>query len=687
MLTLKEKLHYLLNAARVKRSDVMPSVWAEQNRIMRSHESSRRGPFSYDYTPYTRKLVDYLHPSNPVKVIGIKKGAQLGFSRGLIENGIGWIMSENPGNIMYLVGHSDLVEKAVAKLDSMITGCNIRHLVKSNVVKAKNNRTGDTNRQKEFPGGSLITGSATNHKELRQVDIKFGFYDDFEAVKAASKQSGSTFRLIMQRHASYYDSMKAFFNSTPELKIDSNIDLIFDMGDQQYYNIHCRCCHEPIVLEWEITIDEKEKAGMWWKYDNMGRLDKSSVGYICQKCGGFFDDSNKLEQLQNGLWVPTAIPVDETFASHQISSLYAPPGMFDWAHYVQQYLEANPPGQPRNEALHQTFVNVVLGLSFEPSSEMPKAGQIQKNQRVGYTAGVVPNALSIKDGNGPIVLLTCAADMNGVMDEENGIEDGRLDYQVLAWAANGAKYSVAHGSIGTFIPREGQKKDKADRAKYTYALKKQNSVWPYFDKLLEHHFPTDDGGSMQIEVSGLDCGHFTSYAYAFLDTTQNDVLGLRGDKADGKYRLVDKSAPWFKAGQERVGYWLLDVNRIKDVLSQHMRLQWNPDTDESQPVNFMNFPQGCPPPPELPHHPEGNLYAFANFFEHFEAEQRKEKKDALGNVTAMLWEKKTSAHQNHQWDCYIYNLALREIMLHQLGKQLKLKDFTWADFVKLRLGE
>jgi len=41
----------------------------------------------------------------------------------------------------------------------------------------------------------------------------------------------------------------------------------------------------------------------------------------------------------------------------------------------------------------------------------------------------------------------------------NGTEqDARMDYEVVAWSESGATYSIKHGSIGTFIPREGAKK-------------------------------------------------------------------------------------------------------------------------------------------------------------------------------------------------------------------------------------
>ena len=74
----------------------------------------------------------------------------------------------------------------------------------------------------------------------------------------------------------------------------------------------------------------------------------------------------------------------------------------------------------------------------------------------------IPEKLSVKDGNGQVVLITLASDLNGKMD------DARLDYEVVAWTESGANYSIDHGSIGTFIPNQTQRqKDKDDREHWT----------------------------------------------------------------------------------------------------------------------------------------------------------------------------------------------------------------------------
>ena len=668
-----DQINEILDAGLFQFSTIKPSSWAEQNRVMDSSVSPFPGQFSFDVNPYTREIVDCLSPDHPARIIAIMKGAQIGFSTSVIENGIGYIISQNPGNILFLTGHSDLSQEAMDKIDQMIDSCGIRHMIRPNVQRAKAMKTGDTNMKKEFPGGSLVAGSATNHKLLRQRSVRFGFIDDFEAAKVASKESGATTKMIEQRFAAYYDKMKLMYISTPELKDLSNIEPVFKLGDQRYYFIPCPCCGEAISLHWSIEVDGtdgKEIAGITWKVDSGGRLIKDSVGYICQKCAGFFTDARKFEMNRAGEWRPTAEPSEEGYYSYHLSSLYAPPGMYDWKHYVNDYIKACPPGQKRDENLYKAFVNLCLGVTYEQQGDEIEANELQRNIR-NYDIGILPDRLSENDGNGKIVLLTCGADLNGKED------DARLDYEVLAWSESGSNYSVLHGSIGTFIPRENTKKIKVDREKWTYHHNKPNSVWPAFREILNKKFITDTGRAMRVFITGLDCGHYTNHAYAFLDKpniTAGLVVGLKGEP-DGKYRRFDRDTPIFRPGKERSGLYLVEVNQIKDMLEKLIKLQWDPAMDEFQPAGFMNYPT-----------PSGGLYLFDNYFSHYESEHRVvESKDGQG--VASLWKKKTSAHQNHFWDVRVYGHAVRDILVAMVCKELKIKVYGWSDYVDVVLSK
>lgn len=662
----------MLDSARFLLSDSKPSDWTEMNRVMASDETSSPGPFQYKYTPYLREVVDCLSQNHPARYIAVMKGAQIGFSTGVIESGIGWIMAQNPGNILFLSGHQELSEEAMnGKIDKMIDSCGLRPLIKPSVQRKKNQRTGDTAKMKEFPGGYLVAGSASNHKLLRQRSVQYGFIDDFDAAKKSSKEAGSTTMLIQQRFAAYHDKMKLFYISTPELKENSNIEPVFKLGDQRRYFVPCPCCGDYIPLLWNVEIEGKEgeMGGITWELDEKGALNPESVGYICQICGDKFDDSHKVEMNQLGEWRATAEPKEVGYYSYHISCLYAPPGMFDWTHYVGEYLKANPPGGKRIESDHKAFVNLVLGETYEQQGEETEAKTIQQNIRK-YEIGTIPESLSIRDGNGRIVTLTCACDLNGTED------DARLDYEIIAWPEkDGVSYSILQGSIGTFIPREGSLKVKEDRERWSYRPHTARSVWPELEKILSKVYLTDSGMKMMISLTGVDSGHFTNFVYDFIDTNNikgKNVVGVRGDK-ESRYRKYDADTPSFKYSRERKDLFMVDVNYVKDHLSEAMKLTWTPSSGDSQPPGFMNFPV-----------PSGGKYLLSNYFSHFESEHKTRQENDSGEVS-FRWVKKTSNAQNHFWDIRIYNMALRDIIVDRVFKELKMKRGTWVEFCKILL--
>lgn len=665
---MRDQLEAILDSFDFKLERLKPSEFAEKYRVMTSDVSPYPGKFSYELTPYLREVIDTMAADSPARVIAVMKGAQLGFSTGVIEPGVGWIMKESPGNILFYVGHSDLVSKAADKIDQMIDSCGIRNLIRPNSLR-KSKKTGDTSTGKEFPGGSLILGSPGSQKALRQISIRYGFIDDYESVKGSTKESGSTKLMFEQRFAAYYDKMKVYYISTPEVQQTSNIEPAFLRGDQRYYFVPCPLCEEKIRFEWEVKdATNKTIGGITWKMDENNKLIDESVGYTCPECGGFFTDRHKHKMNLLGEWIPTAVPEQKDYVSYHVNSLYAPAGMYNWLHYVNQWLAAHPKDAEPKEKELQTFYNVVLGKTWKMVGKSPKASQLAVNSG-RYEIGIVPNELSKKDGNGEIFMLTLGSDLNGI------VEDARLDYEIIAWSVNGSTYAVDHGSIGTFIPRENTRKHKVDRERWTYDHGFENSVWPEFENVLNKTFKTDDGKEMSITIAGVDTGHYTAQAYEFIDYF-NDILifGLKGKDVD-KMRRFGVDTPSTKKARERDNLFLVEVNQIKDSFAELVGLKWDESLGIDQPAGFCNFPA-----------PNGRTFSMPHYFNHFEAEHRIIEKNPKGEDVGARWVKKKSSAQNHLFDCRIYNIALANILSVQICKEAGVKEISWFAFVDIMQG-
>lgn len=643
-----------------------PVQWAETSRVM-PHSNVYKGAFSYERNPYLKEIVNHLQPSSPAKKIAIIKGAQIGLSAGVIENGIGWSIKYNPTNILLAAADAELAKESFNdRIDPMIDSAGLRHLIHSTSGKKRNMRTGDTETEKEFLGGKLTGRGLQNAGKWRQTSFQFIFADDIDAAKRSDKKEGSTVNLINQRAASYGDAAKIFYISTPTYKKTSIIEPLYLQGDQRKFMMPCPCCGSFIPIEFQLRQDN-EFYGIVWDTDTKGKLINNSVRYRCQSCGDTFkEDGNKSKMLRNGYWQPTAEPSEPGFFSYHISALYAPPGMYNWEHYVRQFLAAVKSG---DEGEMKTFNNVVLGKTWEEKTTKTSAAKISQNTR-DYEVGTIPNELSNRDGNGDIVLVTCAADLNG-LDTSNtryDYDDARLDWEITAHSESGATYSIDQGSIGTFQRR----KNIDGRSLWTYKHNMAYSVWDDFAKIITKEYITDEGNIMKIAMTGIDVGAYSHHVWTFINLMKGQAVcaGIKGDTEAKKVRLGADDQSYFSISKQESDLYIVRTNLIKNNLAQHMLLEWPSGKD--QPPNFMNFPI-----------PSQNKYTAKGFFNQYESEEKNIEVDVGGLDIAYRWEKKTSSAQNHFWDCRVYNMALANILMTLICKEAKQNYPSWQLFCKI----
>lgn len=647
-------------------SDVLPSEFANR-RLMKSGESNFIGRFDIERTPYLKEIHDFFSIYNSKNVLSLMKGHQLG-GNATFENAICYRISEAPTNIMVVSANENLASKAMNRINKAIDGFDIRHLIRLDSKQKTNNRaSGDTAMFKQFSGGSLISFGGQSYSNMRSNPVQIIIADECDTYKVKDEKAGSFINVMDDRTSSYGASRKTMYLSTPLLKNSSIIYQTFLQGDQRFYNVPCPCCGELITLEWYGKNDQGVEYGVMFDVKK-NRVVPSSVRYRCQSCAGEFEEKkHKTEILRYGEWIPTAEPIAENYTSYAISSLYAPLGMKSWTDYAVKYQSIYPrAGFPKTSEL-QSFHNSVLGKVWEPKGKTPKITKLQNNTR-DYKIGEVPHDLCAEDGNGRIIFLTCTCDLNGVMNSENG-DDVRIDYEVKAWSEKGPSYSVDAGSFGTFKSKVVYKnlKQPEDRIKYTYRLLTENSVWPAFREVIEK-----DYSGMNILITGVDTGNYTDYANDFIKWCNDgglSVIGLKGDKPES-FRQTSEDRQIYKKSKKEENLYLVNVNSVKDDLADAMQLD---ATEEFQPSNFLNFPNA-----------EGGKYDYKNYFSHYEGEQKKVKKNA-NNIEYYLWERKHGKN-NHFWDCKVYNIALKQIMIDIICKASGV-DPLWNNVCLLVGGE
>ena len=652
----------------------MPSEWVEKNIILSPDVSRFSGRFSYDLSPYAREIIDHLHPSNPSRQITIMKGAQSGITQGVIVPGMIWIISEHPDNFLFTASDKEIAKKTITtRFDPVMQSSGLKHLIRPNTIRAKGQRSGDTDFSKEFAGGNAIIEGTNNAGKFRFFSVKTVMMDDFDNAPENDKKEGSIRELIKGRQTSYGNLAKTIYCSTPTIEQTSNVYKTFLMGDQRKWHWPCPGCGSFIPSDWKIEQEDGTLAGIVWNLDDNKELIEESVKFKCPECGYLISNQEKHEINEQGVWIPTAKPQDGYTVSYYMNSLIIPPGFITWVDLVHEFLKANPPGERAKIALLKVFLNVRLGLPFEEKGEAPRIMQLMNNVRE-YENGIVPDEFCEDDGNGEIILITLAADLGGVMKDD--IEDARIDWEIVAHTSNNVTYSIDHGSVGTFKRiRKKSKKEKSDdskRKKYTYRHGMENSVWPMLEQIIKRDLTSQSGATYNVKLSLVDTGHFTKYAYQFIKkahTGRNWVFGVKGIP-EKNYRTVVKDVAKIKKSSNIANLYLIDVEQIKDELAGNIDLKTGDDS--SQPSGFMNFPM-----------PKGKKYQLKTFFKHYESEARKEIVEH-GEVVGFKWDKKNSDVENHFWDVRVYNLAATSIFIDLIKRtnQRLYKDLSWVTYVE-----
>ncbi len=570
----------------------IPSEWVEKTIILDPEVSRFSGRYSYDLSPYAREIIDNLHPSNPYKIISVMKGAQSGITQGVIVPGMAWIISEHPDNFLFTASDKEIAKLTITtRFDNIMQSSGLKHLIRPNTSRSKGQRSGDTDFSKEFAGGSAIIEGTNNAGKFRFFSVKTVFMDDFDNAPRADKKEGSIRKLVEGRQTSYGNLAKTFYVSTPTITQTSNVYEMYLQGDQRKWHWPCPECNEFVPSDWRIKKADGSFAGIVYELDSENRLIEESVFFKCPCCGHNISNNEKHDLNNKGKWIATAIPKDKYYRSYYMNSLIIPPGFINWVDLVKEWLEACPPNKKPNSDLLKVFNNVRLGLPFEEKGEAPKMMQLMENIR-DYRVGIVPDRTSIEDGNGEIILITLAADLGGIMNNET--EDVRIDWEIMAHAANGATYSINQGSLGTFkrsrTRTEEDKVKESDRIKYTYMHGMKHSVWPLLEKIIKEDLIGESGDLYDIKLSVIDTGHFTKHAYEFIKKThdsENWVFGIKGIP-EINYRRNTKDVALVKKSANIQNLYLLDVEQLKDNLAANMKLRRA--DDETQESGFMNFP-------------------------------------------------------------------------------------------------
>jgi phage terminase large subunit GpA-like protein len=514
---------------------MLVSEWAEKRRILPQGLTSRPGPFRFNESEPMREIADCLAESSAVREVALMKGAQLGGTVAVMENFIGYIIDVTPGPTLAITGDKDMADLWMEKrIDPMIESAGLRHLIFSQVNKRHNRDTGDTKDSKSFPGGFLLAIGPNSGSKLRSNAIQYLLLDEEDAYPQEVQGEGDPIALAIRRTDTFEQSRKILHISTPLIKGASRIEAAFLAGDQRRYYVPCKHCGQMQPLEW---------SRMTWRTDEAGLLDWDSVRYVCASCGGEWRNEDKSWFLHRGEWRATAKTQKRGMRSYHLSSLYSSVGARSWESIVEEWV-----GIKDDNGKRRTFVNTVLGETWEERGEAPKWERIMLKLRGPYEAGDLPR-------DHQALILTLGAD----------VQKDRIEAEVVAWGEDKRSWSVSYHVF------RGSTDDI------------DSPSWSSLRTLLE---ATHAG--MTISMALVDAAYNTTQAYQFCEQFISGVMPSMGEpiNSQGRNIFAIRQVPGYAT--QRVN---LQTGQLKSELYGYLQRDAK---DDATPVGYCQFPQDYP---------------------------------------------------------------------------------------------
>jgi phage terminase large subunit GpA-like protein len=620
-----------------------PSEWAERSRYLPPQHTALPGPYRFAVTPYLREIIDCLSPESPVREVSLMKGAQVGYTAGIIENGIGYGIDHLKSAPMMLVTADDGLAnlRVSGYIIPMLQLSGLSHLIKSS-DEGNNRKTGQTKEKIEWVGGgSLIPFGARNAAKLRTFSVQYLFNDEIDGWPLTVSNDGDPYELAKSRTKAYAVSRKIFNGSTPLIEGASKIHALYKQGDQRKYHVRCLKCGFPQELRFRHENNETGVvSGMHWETEN-GFLVEESVRYLCQNCQNphFNGDKTRLFDLDiNGAkWVPTAQPRSREIRSYHLSGLYSPPGMYSWAEAVKDWLLAwdTQRGQMKDPGKLQVFYNNVLGEPFKHHGEKVTNTAVSKHRRPEYRFGEVPNKWADDACGSPILAVTCAVDVHA----------NNLAVAVFGWC-RGARCVLLD-----YWRFEGNTEDLED-----------SGTWGRLGELLDRdvNYVADDGTQYQIDITLIDSGYRADTVYRFCRTYMSGVYPVKGLAGISQNATAVKH---FRKLNSPLGIAIfgIQVDVYKDRWSSALRHEWSGQGMQR----------------------EGHFNAPVDITQEQIDELTVETKVPLGNG---LYEwRRPSGARNELWDCLVYGLAGLEILAFAFfTERLKSAHVDWQIYWDIR---
>lgn len=514
------------------------SEWADSNRYLDTKSAAEPGLYRTNRTPYIREIADHLSVTSIVQNIVVMKGAQVGLTE-LGNNWIGYIICCAPGPILAVQPTDDMVERnSKMRIAPMIDTC---PALRQRIRPARSRDSGNTLKQKEFPGGVLIMASGGSATGLRSMPARFVMADECDAYPGDVDGEGSPISL-MEKRTSTFSNRKFLKISTPTIQGQSIIENEFLLTDQNHFHVPCPHCG----AEQDFVFEQLRWTAR--KYE--------AVLYQCIHCNELIHERFKGEMLKFGRWVSHAPGNADPFTKgYHISALYSPPGWKSWAHIAKEWDEAQG-----DQNKLKSFYNTVLGLTWKEKTDAPE-WQTLFERAEDY---------SINKPFKNVAIITAGAD----------VQADRIEIEIVGWIEGRITQSIDYRVL--------------------MGDTKKPEVWTQLDTIINEQFEREDGTILPIRLTAIDTGYNTPEVHKWAKKYGfNRVVPIKGQEKLEQFfsppRAVDTTKHGKKIGKQKV--WHVGVNHIKSETYGFFRQTKNINEDSGEitiPEGYCHFPKREP---------------------------------------------------------------------------------------------
>jgi terminase, large subunit len=499
------------------------SEWAELYAYLSAETSSAPGKF-YSFG-YQTAWMDAITDEN-VEIVTVMKSARTGYTK-CLDNVVGYFIHHDPApTLIVMPRESDCEDYSRTEIVPMIRDTPVLAAI-AGEIKAKDPQQRILKRV--FPNSASVSFVGANSPAgFRRITARIILFDEIDGYPVGGAGSeGDQITLGTKRSESFWNR-KIVMGSTPTLKGFSRIETSFNESDRRYYYVTCPHCKCKQTLKF---------ANLRWDKAEDGTHLPETAHFVCEGMGCIIEETDKPRMIAGGEWIATNPP----FHGHAGFHIWAAYSLFPnacWKNLVEEFLRVR-----KDPILLQTYVNTVLGETWEPIAERVESSSLSRRAE-SYSGQSLPLA---------VTHLTSGVDVQG----------DRLEVIVLAWGQQEerwvADYEVFHG-------------DPA-----------QQSVWADLDRFLLGRYYREDAQELRVKTACVDTGgHHAAQVISFCKSRRSRrVFPIKGQ--GGPKPIWPKHSS--RTGKSNDQIFMIGVDSAKDAIYGRLRI--------TKPgPGFIHFPVG-----------------------------------------------------------------------------------------------